>query len=198
MEKLNELSHSESWISEGSHNSLLESFADFPSWVLELFKVAPELALWQMRDIHHLDKWINGQLILVGDAAHAMLPTQGQGASQSIEDAEALQAFFADIAGRSSRDLVHERLKVIFEARHERASLIQAYSRQQAQPGTVKGSESCAFIMTVGCADVMRASRGRVTHVTNPNRPKFKACILCGLFCVLNSSRTLFFWQRSP
>jgi salicylate hydroxylase len=36
-------------------------------------------------------------LILIGDAAHAMLPTQGQGASQAIEDAEALGSFFENI-----------------------------------------------------------------------------------------------------
>jgi 2-polyprenyl-6-methoxyphenol hydroxylase-like FAD-dependent oxidoreductase len=34
-----------------------------------------------------LDAWVKGKLILIGDAAHAMLPTQGQGASQSFEDA---------------------------------------------------------------------------------------------------------------
>jgi salicylate hydroxylase len=41
-----------------------------------------------------LSTWYRGRLILIGDAAHAMLPTQGQGASQAIEDSEALGAFF--------------------------------------------------------------------------------------------------------
>lgn len=36
-------------------------------------------------------------MILIGDAAHAMLPTQGQGASQAIEDSEALGSFFEGI-----------------------------------------------------------------------------------------------------
>ena len=44
-----------------------------------------------------LGKWHHGRAILIGDAAHAMLPTQGQGASQAIEDAEALGSFFRDI-----------------------------------------------------------------------------------------------------
>lgn len=38
----------------------------------------------------------------MGDAAHAMLPTQGQGASQAIEDSEALGAFFEDITEKPS------------------------------------------------------------------------------------------------
>ena len=70
-----------------------------------------------------------------------MLPTQGQGASQSVEDAEALQAMFADVTTRPSREMVEERLAKIFEARHERASLIQAYSRQQALPATDKNTK---------------------------------------------------------
>jgi salicylate hydroxylase len=69
-----------------------------------------------------------------------MLPTQGQGASQSIEDAEALQAFFANVQARPSKGDVQEVLEKVFRARYERVSLIQTYSRQQAQGGTAKGS----------------------------------------------------------
>ena len=78
--------------------------------------------------------------MIIGDAAHAMLPTQGQGASQSIEDAEGLQAFFAGLLDTPSLQDIQERLKSFFEARYQRASLIQAYSRQQAQPATEIGS----------------------------------------------------------
>lgn len=39
---------------------------------------------------------------MIGDAAHAMLPTQGQGASQAIEDSEALGGFFEDVTGKTS------------------------------------------------------------------------------------------------
>lgn len=48
---------------------------------------APEIGLWQLRDIDPLEQWTTGHTILVGDAAHAMLPLQGQGASQTFEDA---------------------------------------------------------------------------------------------------------------
>lgn len=139
-EKLNEVSHGDNWTATGSLEKLLESYKDFPECLQDIFKTAPEIALWQMRDIPPLEKWVNGQTILIGDAAHAMLPTQGQGASQSIEDAEALGSFFAGVKGRPSKELVHEKLMDVFNARHKRASIIQAYSRQQARPGTEKGS----------------------------------------------------------
>lgn len=135
-EHMNESSLSNSWTTEGSLESMLDTFSDFPFWLRNIFKQAPDLALWQLRDIDSLNTWASGRAIIIGDASHAMLPTQGQGASQSIEDAEALQAFFADVTSQPSAAQVSERLSRIFEARHARASLIQAYSRQQARPAT--------------------------------------------------------------
>ena len=65
-----------------------------------------------------------------------MLPLQGQGASQSIEDAEALGHFFRDARGSLEVDDITRRLEDVFETRYERASLIQQYSRQAAKPAT--------------------------------------------------------------
>lgn len=140
-EHMHEQSSTKSWTSEGSLQQLLESFAEFPVWIKDLLSTSSETpALYQLRDIDPLTTWTRGRLILIGDAAHAMLPTQGQGASQSFEDAEALQAFMGDITANCSRDQIEHCLKTVFDARYARASLIQAYSRQQARPGTEKGS----------------------------------------------------------
>jgi salicylate hydroxylase len=42
-----------------------------------------------------------------------MLPTQGQGASQAIEDAEALGAFFAEQADSPSREEIGRIFEVV-------------------------------------------------------------------------------------
>lgn len=143
----------DSWTRPGSKQELLAAFADFPSWLRAIFDQAEddEIGLWQLRDIDPLPKWTNGRVVLIGDAAHAMLPTQGQGASQAIEDAEALQAFLSNIDERPvSKDQVEKALEKVFKARYERASLIQAYSRDQARPGTA-GRE-----VTLNPAEFMR------------------------------------------
>ncbi len=139
-EYMRETSATDSWVARGSTPALFEAFAGFPAWMLEIFKRAPDVALWQLRDIDPLPRWVRGRTILIGDAAHAMLPTQGQGASQSFEDAEALQAFLADLPGSPTGQQVNGALLRAYEARHERASLIQKYSREQARPGTDVGS----------------------------------------------------------
>lgn len=71
-----------------------------------------------------------------------MLPTQGQGASQSVEDAEALGAFFSALdtdSGAPSLSFIQSALQNVFESRYERATLIQQYSRQSAKPATEEG-----------------------------------------------------------
>ncbi len=128
----------DSWVRPGSKTQLLGAYADFPAWLRAIFQTAPEdgIGLWQLRDLEPLRTWVCGRTIVIGDAAHAMLPTQGQGASQSIEDAEALQAFFAHVSSRPGKKVVQEQLERVFETRYERVTLIQTYSRQQAKGGT--------------------------------------------------------------
>lgn len=51
-----------------------------------------------------IDKWSSkgGRTILIGDAAHANLPTAGQGASQALEDATTV-AYCLEAAGKDVR-----------------------------------------------------------------------------------------------
>lgn len=125
-----------SWTSEGSVEALREAYKDFPGWVTGMFELAGPVGLWQLRDLEPLERWRRGRVVLVGDAAHAMLPTQGQGASQSVEDAEALGAMFEDVDGWVAGEEVERRLDEVVKCRYERATLIQAYSRQAARPAT--------------------------------------------------------------
>lgn len=141
-EDMNEDSNDSSWTTYGNANKLRETFADFPQWARGPLSVAEddEVGLWQLRDIDPLKTWTKGRAILIGDAAHAMLPTQGQGASQAVEDAEALGAFYADVEENTVLSLkdVQRINEDIFQCRYKRASTIQQYSRQAARPATEK------------------------------------------------------------
>ena len=49
-----------------------------------------EGARWALHDHDPLERWHAGRTVVIGDAAHAMVPHQGQGANQTIEDAATL------------------------------------------------------------------------------------------------------------
>jgi salicylate hydroxylase len=60
--------------------------------------------LWHGNGVWHMHE---GRTLLVGDAAHSMLPFTGQGGGQGIEDAGALSVLFRNI---ENKEEVVERL----------------------------------------------------------------------------------------
>jgi len=86
--------------------------------------------------------WGKGRVTLVGDAAHAMHPTSGQGFAQAAEDAHALAVAVRD-GGVSA-----EALRAFEESRWERAARVgdtekrlseAAYNKQGAAAGASMG-----------------------------------------------------------
>lgn len=67
-----------------------------------------------------------------------MLPTEGQGASQTSEGTEALGAFFENVMDYPLLAVVNSTPMEVFNAQYERANLIQQYSRQ-VRPATENG-----------------------------------------------------------
>ncbi|PIG85476.1 zeaxanthin epoxidase [Aspergillus arachidicola] len=138
-ERMNESSKDTNWTTKGDRDKMLDTFSNFPQWAQRPLLSAKEVGLWQLRDLDPLSTWYRGRVLLIGDAAHAMLPTQGQGAGQAVEDAEALGAFYKDFEKRYLDRTLSDVSKTnedIFNCRYERATTIQMYSRQAAKPGT--------------------------------------------------------------
>lgn len=80
---------------------------------------------WALVDLPRLPRWSRGRVVLLGDAAHAPLPHQGQGAGLAIEDAYALGALLA----KDGLDDYGAALQAFEQLRKRRTSLVQAYSR---------------------------------------------------------------------
>ena len=73
-----------------------KAFGDDPRKhdVLALAGVMENPTKWGLYDRDAFEHWQDGRVCLLGDAAHPMLPTMGQGASQSFEDGAALSSCF--------------------------------------------------------------------------------------------------------
>ncbi|PQE23279.1 salicylate hydroxylase protein [Rutstroemia sp. NJR-2017a BVV2] len=79
-----------------SSRLLFSSLAIFSSFAHSIYK-APEVKLWKLLFRAPLPTWHKGRLVIIGDAAHPMLPYQGQAGAQAIEDGLALGLLFSHL-----------------------------------------------------------------------------------------------------
>ena len=115
----------ESWTAEGSIADLSAAFAGWDDRVQQLILSATDTKRWALYDRSPLERWSEGRISLLGDAAHAMLPFFAQGAAQAIEDA----AVLADCLRQARRDSVAQALQRYEQMRRPRASRVQLMSR---------------------------------------------------------------------
>ena len=108
-----------------------DSLAAYAGWhpaVTEMVGAVREGSRWALHDHAPLERWSAGRVVLIGDAAHAMLPHQGQGANQTVEDAVLLADLLAE-ARPGSLSAALERYEALRQPRTRR---IQRWSRLAA------------------------------------------------------------------
>jgi salicylate hydroxylase len=128
----------ETWRSvSGTAPQIAEALEDFAGWdptITRMIQASQGLSQWALFDRPPSTQWIRGRMALVGDAAHPMLPTFAQGASQGLEDAWTV-ATLVDRAGH-----VEDGLRRYASLRQPRTRAIQQRAMQNArdfhhQPG---------------------------------------------------------------
>ncbi|MGA1799011.1 FAD-dependent monooxygenase [Sphingomonas sp. 4RDLI-65] len=96
--------------------TLAEAHAGFARWHPAIAQMLEEAAVdkrWGLFVTPPLRQWHKGPAVLIGDAAHAMLPHHGQGANTSIEDACILAGMLEDLTplNREERFARYEALR---------------------------------------------------------------------------------------
>ena len=80
------------WMKAAAPGAHLAAFTGWHPAVTQMLTAVPQSPRWGLFTLPPLTRWSRGPVVLLGDAAHAMLPHQGQGANQAIEDAAVLAA----------------------------------------------------------------------------------------------------------
>jgi salicylate hydroxylase len=110
------------WLHDGTVAEVSEDVpvASFRGWhpaVTEMIRAAESPIRWGLFTVRPLLRWHRGRVVVLGDAAHGMLPHQGQGANTSIEDAFALAALVADTRPGEDLEPVFSRYRTLRRAR---------------------------------------------------------------------------------
>ena len=79
--------------------------------ISEIIESTTEIGRWPNYEMPSLSSWHEGPVCLIGDAAHAMLPSAGQGASMAMEDAMVLAKCLRDIPKAHDAFPAFERLR---------------------------------------------------------------------------------------
>jgi salicylate hydroxylase len=85
----------ESWLAEGRVEDALAEYAGWHPMIRTIIGTTPRVLRQALYYREPLADWHIGRVVLLGDAAHPMMPFYAQGAAQSIEDAYILAGCLA-------------------------------------------------------------------------------------------------------
>ncbi len=110
----------------GEPGRLEDVFGDFADPAIDLIRAATKSAV-HFGAIEELvtDGWVNGRVVLVGDAAHATSPNMAQGAAMAFEDAVVLAECLANQAS------VQEALRTYVTRRLPRIRWVREQTRRR-------------------------------------------------------------------
>ncbi|KUJ19579.1 salicylate hydroxylase [Mollisia scopiformis] len=125
----------EDWQTSVDKSALLDRYSSFHPSLLAVLNKATDIKQWPLLFRAPIPSWHKGKLVLLGDAAHPMLPHQGQGGAQGIEDAVALGMVLTNC----TLDTLGERIGIFEDIRIKRASVIQIFSNAgQDEPEKIR------------------------------------------------------------
>lgn len=177
---------SEDWHAAGNVNHLRYMVRDICEPLRSIVGCVGSCGLWQLRKQVPLRTWNKGKAIILGDAAHPMLPFQSAAGALAMEDAEALQYCLAQVNWEPER--VPEALSKTFCLRFLRCSIVQHFSNagpfrtevvDEAAKWSMRylaGQQGNAVpVMSAGADDVVQSSiaskLAELVHGVDPAAP---------------------------
>ncbi len=119
---------SESWLDKGTTEECANDFRGWHPLIQAMIRAIDQPYKWALLVREPIERWVDGRVALLGDAAHASLPFLAQGAIMAIEDGVVLAR-----AIERYRDDIPRALKVYEETRRERANAVVRGSAENAK-----------------------------------------------------------------
>ena len=116
--------HGDRWVAAAQPGEATRLFTGWHPAVTEMINAGWVDKRWALFVVQQPRRWHTGRVVLIGDAAHGMLPHQGQGANTTIEDAVTLAELLAVRSRDSLADVfaAYERLRKARTRSIQRAS----------------------------------------------------------------------------
>jgi salicylate hydroxylase len=118
----------ESWLAEGKIDDALAEYDGWHSTIRTIIAQTPKVLRQALYDREPLPDWQVGRIVLMGDAAHPMMPFYAQGGAQSIEDAFVLAGCIAQ-----GQDRPLEALSRFVQMRRPRTAWMQGLARREEE-----------------------------------------------------------------
>jgi salicylate hydroxylase len=143
----------EGWSIPGDPEAMRASFPDPEPSLATLLSHVTQCSQWGLFMRPPTDNWGRGRIGLIGDAAHAMLPNAGQGASQSFEDAYILARWLAALRNdpiEALRNFRRIRIPRVHAVQRRSAAIVRAKhdygQKSEKPPANIDAVESMAWI----------------------------------------------------
>ena len=120
------LPEGEEWVQAVSQQEMLQVFEDWSPACQAILASIAEPTRWALHELPELPFYQRERVMVVGDAAHALVPHQGAGAGQALEDAYVLATLLTDV--RCDHRRVSDMLAAFEHVRHARTCRAQRTS----------------------------------------------------------------------
>jgi 6-hydroxynicotinate 3-monooxygenase len=125
-----------------TREEVASSFSSFHPEVRKVIETAPQLTKWPILDIKPIDKWSEGNLVLLGDSCHAMTPYMASGAAMAIEDAAVLARCLSQADHCAAAFELYQATRMPRVSRVQRISSENSFLRQPTDPTWVFGYDA--------------------------------------------------------
>ncbi len=139
----NDLAVDEGWATAVNDDWVKDAVQDFATPVRNLIAASGSWRKWALFELPPIKTWTADRVVLLGDAAHPVLPFLAQGAVLALEDALTLARCLSD------GETVRKALRSYQTQRSQRAQSVQAASRRNGQIYHLDGPMRQARNMTL-------------------------------------------------